>query len=51
MISIEVFSYFEPICICKSFCKAASVYLNIHIVSRAATNYHVLSAPEQLIVK
>lgn len=59
MISIEVFSYFETICICKSFCMAASVYLNMHILKRicsagctllyVATKYHVLSAHEQFI--
>lgn len=58
MISIEVFSYFELICICKSFCMAASVYLNIHMfngftlqdVLYVATKHHVFSAHEQFIV-
>lgn len=60
MISIEVFSYFESICICKSFCMAASVSLNIHILKRSCsagctvlyvgTKYHIFSAHEQFIV-
>lgn len=57
---LKFFSYFESICICKSFCMAASVCLNIHILKQIRSagctvlcvrgKYHVFSAREQFIV-